>query len=219
VVGKKFLAVDAWAAAAAAQRVNGGYFKEAKLEWDADTQQNRVVKVRNRDIMMQFLNGEQNITQEDRDAGQASRDYLKQDITLRALKGKLNDFDTSVSRVLAVEDEFDSQQHRLELAVLACLPNSAARGQTRSGVENRLRWAKGGLIGRPGDKVSARVEVLSSNYSQQFNLFFVNGITDQDQPVSFTLRENFNAGTWLSIQGRVKVHTNNLTRLNYVKVL
>lgn len=217
--GQRYSMADAWAAAAAAQRINGGYLKDSVSEWDDLTQSARVLKLRNREIMMQFLTGQQTVTQEDRDAGQAARDYLKQDITMRALKGKLSDFDTSVSRVLAVEDEFDSQQHRLELAVLACLPNSAQRNQTRGDVEYRMRFAQGGVIGKPGDRVTVDVEILSANFSQNYNIFFVNAVTDKDQPVTFTLRERFDVGTRLTIHGRVKLHSNNQTRLNYVKVL
>ena len=217
--GQRYCMTEAWAAAAAAQRINGGYLKDSVSEWDDITQSARVLKLRNREIMMQFLTGQQTITQQDRDAGQAAREYLKQDITMRALKGKLSDFDTSVSRVLAIEDEFDSQQHRLELAVLACLPNSAQRNQTKGDVEYRMRFAQGGVIGKPGDRVTVDVEILSANFSQNYNIFFVNAVTDKDQPVTFTLRERFDAGTRLTIHGRVKLHSNNQTRLNYVKVL
>jgi hypothetical protein len=109
--------------------------------------------------------------------------------------------------------------HRYELAVIAALPNSMRRSQERQNTEQRLKFAQGGLIGQPGDRVTARVEVISANYSQQYNIFWIRGITDQDQPVTFSNKEKFDVGTHLSIRGKVKAHRDNLTQLNYVKVL
>jgi hypothetical protein len=63
------------------------------------------------------------------------------------------------------------------------------------------------------------VEVISANYSQQYNIFWIRAITEQDQPVMFSNKEKFDAGTSITIQGKVKAHRDNLTQLNYVKVL
>jgi hypothetical protein len=56
-----------------------------------------------------------NITVDDVVEGELVLNELKKDLTWRALKGQLNDFDQSASKVLAVEDHFDSQLNRLEL--------------------------------------------------------------------------------------------------------
>jgi hypothetical protein len=110
-------------------------------------------------------------------------------------------------------------QHRYELAVIAALPNSARRSQERENVEQRIQFATGGLFGNVGDKVTTNIEVISANYSQQYNIFWIRGITDQDQPVTFSLKEKFEAGTQITVKGKIKAHRNNLTQLNYVKVL
>jgi hypothetical protein len=210
---------DVWAAACAAQRVNDGYYKESTYLWDESTHVNKLDKRRNRDIMMEFLQNPDRLLVEDVEAGEQARDFLQKDLTFRALKGQLKDFDQSVSRCLAVTDRFYTVTHRYELAVVAALPNSVRRSQERQNTEQRLKFAQGGLIGQPGDRVTANVEVISANYSQQYNIFWIRAITDKDQPVTFSNKQKFDAGTHLTIQGKVKAHLNNLTQLNYVKVL
>jgi hypothetical protein len=210
---------DIWAAACAAQRVNGGYYKESSYQWDEATNANKLVKRRNRDVMMEFLQNPHQLLVEDVEAGEQARDFLQKDLTFRALKGQLTEFDSATSRCIAIQDRFYTVSHRYELAVTAALPNSVRRSQDRQNTEQRLKFAQGGLIGKPGDRVTANVEVLSANYSQQYNIFWIRGVTDQDQPVTFSNKEKFDVGTHLSIQGKVKAHRDNLTQLNYVKVL
>jgi hypothetical protein len=210
---------DVWAAACAANRVNGGYVKEAEMIWDESTQTTRLIKERNRTLMMQFLSNVNSILDVDFAAGDRCRDFLRNDITFRALSGKLTDFDQAIGKCLAVQDCFDSVKHKLELSVLASLPASAERSQSYQNVEERVKFTKGGLIGKPNDKIQARVEVLNSKFSVQWQCWWIKGITDQDQPVFFSYRENHDVGTWLEIQGTVKAHRDNLTQLNRVKVL
>jgi len=218
-VSVQYPASDVWAAACAAQRVNGGYHKEDQREWDEAKNQMVLIRRRNRDIMMEFLRNPERMTAEDLEAGDQCRQFLKNDLTFRALKGRLTDFDLSVQKALAPEDHFDEKKHRYELAIIACLPAGVARSQQRQTVDERMSFARGGLIGQPGNKITANVEVLSANYSQQYNIFWIRGITDQDQPVMFSNREKFDVGTHLTVQGKVKAHRDNLTQLNYVKVL
>lgn len=210
---------DVWAAACAAQRVNGGYYKESSYQWDEATNANRLVKRRNRDIMMEFLQNPHQLLVEDVEAGESVRDFLQKDLTFRAIKGQLTEFDSATSKCIAVTDRFYTVTHRYELAVIAALPNSARRSQERQNANDRLQFATGGLIGQPGNKITANIEVISVSYSQQYNIFWIRGITDQDQPVMFSLKESFDAGTHITIQGKVKAHRDNLTQLNYVKVL
>lgn len=217
--GRRWTQDTVWAAAVMAQDINGAYVKETQSNWDEARQTSVVVKRRNRDIMAELLAAPEQITQDARDRGQACRQFLQQDLTFRALKGRLNDFDQSTSRVLALDTEFDELQHRLEMAVLACLPAAAARAQSRQTHDSRAQFARGGFVAPVGAKVQCQVEVLSSVFSNNWNCWFVKAITDKDQPVFFSYREGQDPGTQLTIQGTVKAHRDNLTQLNRVKVL
>lgn len=214
-----FTLSDVWAAACAAQRINGDYVKEPKYEWNEAAQQTQLVRRRNRDIMTEFLQNPDRLTTDDVEAGEQCRTFLQSDLTFRALKGKLTEFDAAISKCLAVQDRFYTVSHRYELAVIAALPNSVRRTQTRQDTDQRIQFAQGGFVGKVGDKITANIEVLSANYSQQYGIFWIRAVTDQDQPVMFSLKEKHDAGTHLSIQGKVKAHRDNLTQLNYVKVL
>lgn len=211
---------DVWAAACAAQRINGGYVKEPVMVYDESTQSNTVIKRRNRDIMMEFLANPTQLTVDDVAEGERVRNWLQNDLTFRAVKGRLTEFDASTSKCLAVADRFYTVTHRYELAVVACLPNSATRSQQRQETDARVKFAQGGHIGTIGAKVTLNLEVLSATYSQQYNIYWIRGITDADQPVTFSNKEKFDVGAHLTVQGKVKAHRDaNLTQLNYVKVL
>ena len=210
---------DVWAAASAAQRINGEYVKETQYRFVEETGQTIVVKHRNRDVMQEFLGSPERLLVEDVEAGERVRSFLQKDLTFRAIKNSLGDFDRAVSRCLAVQNHFDRQSHKYELAVVASLPASAARSEQRQDADQRLKFARGGMIAQPGAKVTAEVEVVSCNYSQQYDTFWIRGVTDQDQPVMFGLKQAYDIGTWLTVRGKVKAHRDNLTQLNFVKVL
>lgn len=219
VASVKYSVEDVWAAAAAAQRINGEYLKEDRVQFSADTGERTVIRQRNRDVMMGLLADTSGITDRDRAQGQECRRFLQNDLTLRGLKGKLSDFDLSVSRVIAVESEFDSAQHRLELAVVACLPQSHQRGLAQQESQDRLRQCQV-LDSAPGAKVMLNdVEVVRSSYSQQYGIFWITAVTADNHAVFFGYRQGFDAGTHLTIAGTVKVHREGKTQLTRVKVL
>ena len=215
----KYTQSDVWAAACAAHRVNGGYFKEFVFEHDLTTNQRKLVKRKNRDIMMEFLQDPTNLTVDDIERGEYCREFLQSDLTFRTLKGKTGEFDSAIKKVLAVQGLFDAWHHKYELAIVACLPQSVERSEVRQNSETRVQFAQGGYIGDIGDKVDLNVEVLNSNFSKQYNIYWVRAITEADQAVFFSSKEAYDPGTWITIKGTVKAHQHNLTQLNRVKVL
>jgi len=213
-----FAAADVWAAACAAQRINGEYLKEGRNTYG---EQGEVLstKMRNRDLMLEFLHNPNRLLAEDVAAGEQCQHFLRNDLTFRALKGQLNDFDQSTQKVLTVADRFFPQQHRYELAVIACLPQSHQRSMARQEQQARLKRATGGVFGSVGQKVSMDVEVVSANYSQNYNIFWIDAVNDADQPVTFSYRSHLDPGVRLSIAGTVKGHRDGKTQLNRVKIV
>jgi hypothetical protein len=216
--GIKYAVSDVWAAACAAQRVNGSYVKEFKVEMDSAGNVINEVQ-RNRDIMMGLLENPANITVDDVIAGELVLNELKKDLTWRALKGQLNDFDQSASKVLAVEDHFDSQLNRLELAVVACLPASHERMQARQSVEDRMSQTSGLYVAPVGHKAMINVEVVRCNYSANWNTHYITAVTQDNHAVLFNVREPQEVGAQISIRGTVKAHKNGTTQLNRVSIV
>lgn len=218
--GVKHSVDNVWGAAVAAQRINGSYVKETQYKVDPEMSSNTVVdKRRNRDIMVDILANPAQLTVEDIAQGQECRKFLQNDITFRALKNKLTEFDGSVSKVLAVEDDFDTVKHKLELAVVACLPASHARALERQAVQERVRQTSGAVIGNPGDKVTLAVEIVKSNYSQQWNTWYATAITADNSAVFFAYRQELAKGAKHTIQGTVKAHRDGSTQLNRVSII
>jgi len=217
--GVKHSVDNVWGAAVAAQRMNGSYVKETTYILDMDKNVSVVDKRRNRDIMVDILENPAVLTVEDIAQGQGCRKFLQNDITFRALKNKLTEFDGSVSKVLAVTEEFDSVKHKLELAVVACLPQSHARSLERQAVQERVRQTSGELIGAPGVKVQLDVEIVKSNYSQQWNTWYATGVTQDNSAVFFAYRQELAKGAKHTIVGTVKAHRDGSTQLNRVSII
>jgi hypothetical protein len=213
----KHSADTVWGAACAANRENGGYFKEQ--QWMPNATPPYIAKRRNRDIMLDILANPAVLTVEDIAQGRECRKFLQQDITFRALKGRLTDFDSSTSKVIAVEDEFDTAKHRLELAVVACLPASHARSLERQATQERVRQTSGTVIGQPGDKVQLAIEVVKSNYSQQWNTWYATAVTTDNCAVFFAHRQELTQGAAHTIRGTVKAHRDGSTQLNRVSII
>jgi len=218
--GVKHSVDNVWGAAVAAQRINGSYVKETQYKVDPEMSSNTAIdKRRNRDIMVDILANPAQLTVEDIAQGQECRKFLQNDITFRALKNKLTEFDGSVSKVLAVEDDFDTVKHKLELAVVACLPQSHARSLERQAVQDRVRQTTGDLVGNPGDKVQLDVEIIKSNYSQQWNTWYSTAVTPDNRAVFFAYRQELGRGTKCTIHGTVKAHRDGTTQLNRVSII
>ena len=210
---------DVWAAACAAQRINGDYVKEYVYEWDEVAQTNKVAKDKNRNIMMHFLANPAQLLVEDVEAGETLRNWLQNDITFRALKSQLTDFDSAAQKCLAVADRFFTVSHRYELAVIAALPNSHAKSTAREVTQDRLRATSGELIGNVGDKLQLNIEVIRSVFSKNWNIWFTTAVTADNKAVFFSYRQQLVTGQFHTIKGTVKAHKDGQTQLNRVSII
>ena len=202
---------DVWAAACAAQRINGSYVKLAMIS-ESDPS---LTKLSNRMLAMQLLTDPFSITDEDREQSKKVRAFY-QALTFKILQGKkLNEFDNN-AMVLSNRDVISSNY---DFAVICSLPSCYERGVVRQSVEQRISFAKGGYISAVGNKVSTSVEVLRCVFSQKWMTNFVTGINSDDQVVFFAYKSELPVGKMFDIYGTVKSQRDNTTQLNRVKVI
>jgi hypothetical protein len=208
-----------WSAACAAQRINGEYVKAVTSyvtnEDILPESEQTPPKEINRDIINRLIADPSQITDADRVQAEAVRKYYKA-FTFKILQGKmLSEFDNN-AMVISNRDVIESNY---DVAVIASLPASYERAVKRDNLNRKIDSASGGFVGRVGDKVKLTVEVVRSVFSQQWNVFFITGITTDDQPVFFSYRETIPTGKTIVAQGTVKAHRDNSTQLNRVKLV
>jgi len=207
-----------WSAACAAQRINGEYVKAVTSyvtnEDILPESEQTPPKEINRDIINRLVADPSLITDADRVQAEAVRKYYKA-FTFKILQGKmLSEFDNN-AMVIANRDVIEATY---DVAVIASLPASYERAVKRDTLNRKIESASGGFVGRVGDKVNLKIEVVRSVFSQQWNVYFITGITSDDQPVFFSYREAIPNGKSIVAQGTVKAHRDNTTQLNRVKV-
>jgi len=216
-----FQADDVWAAACAAQRVNNSYIKVkidrfSGIKHTMDETDVKTVKT-NRELMMEFLSDTSKITEDDRKQGGVVRTYFK-GYTFKILQGiKLNDF-SNTAMTIANRDNIISSY---DISVIASLPQSYERSVNHD-QQNRTLENANGFIGRIGEKVTVKMQVVKTVYSKNFNVYFISGVTDDNNALFFSYRNNIDSGTVIQVQGTVKSHRkdrNEFTQLNRAKVL
>lgn len=216
-----FQADDVWAAACAAQRVNDSYIKVKIDEFSgikSTTDETDVKTVKtNRELMMEFLSDTSKITEDDRKQGEVVRTYFK-GFTFKILQGiKLNEF-FNTAMIIANRDNIYSMY---DIAVIASLPQSHERSVKRDQQNRKLENASG-FVGQIGEKLTLKMQVVKTVYSNNFNVFFISGVTEENNAVFFSYRNNIDIGTIIQVQGTVKSHRkerNEFTQLNRAKVL
>jgi len=209
---------DVWAAACAAQRHNGSYLKENIYHHD-DGQPVNTIKIRNRDIMMQYLQNPERLLVEDVEAGEELQRWLQNDLTFRALKDQLTDFDRAAQQCLAVQDRFYTVAHRYEMAIVASLPNSHAKAKSRETTQDRLADTTGEFVGTVGTKIQLNVEVIRTMFSKNWNVNFATAITSDNRAVFFSHKKPLTVGEHYTIIGTVKAHKDGQTQLNRVSFI
>ena len=207
-----YTADQVWGAAVVADRVNGGnYYKvpNVQIENDQYVTKNRT----NRDLMLDALST--GVSEADQAEGRAVREWHQKNLTLKSLKGNLSDFDRSMMDMINL-DNFDTRADRYALSLVPSQVRAYTNGRREEDARER---SIGGHIGQEGDKVTLDVEVVRSNYSQKWTVWFNNAITKEGKMIFFSYREQLAAGAQLRIQGTVKAHRDDSTQLNRVKVL
>ena len=212
-----FTADQVWGLAVAADRVNGGYFKEPVwTQPDNDlTGPMVLVKDANKLLVKQWLrtNNFTVATEADIEKGREVRNYFN-GFLLKQISGKINEIEQQALRI-AQMDEFTGR-NMLEFAIVSCLPSVMIRDQSRNELAREVR-ASTQLQGAVGDKIQGEIEIVKSYYSQEYNKFRITAKL-VDSFVDFWYNTNIDAGSRVSIKAKIKsVRGDNTTQLNFVK--
>jgi hypothetical protein len=208
-----FTADQVWGLAVAADRINGGYFKEDVYVLENQCQK-RVTQA-NKLMVKQWLRegAFTEATAEDIAKGQEIRNYFN-GFLLKQIAGKINDFEQQALRI-AQMDEF-TNRNMLEFAIVSCLPSVMLRDQSRNDLAREVRHSTQ-LTGAVGDKIQGEIEVVKCYYSKDYDKFRVTAKL-VDSFVDFWYNSNLNVGDRISIKAKIKsVRGDNTTQLNFVK--
>ena len=208
-----FTADQVWGLAVAADRINGGYFKEDVYVLENECQK-RVTQA-NKLMVKQWLRegAFTEATQADVEKGREVRNYFN-GFLLKQISGKINDFEQQALRI-AQMDEFTGK-NMLEFAIVSCLPGVMLRDQIRNELAREVR-ASTQVQGAVGDKIQGEIEVVKCYYSKDYDKFRVTAKL-VDSFVDFWYNSNLEAGQKLTIKAKIKsVRGDNTTQLNFVK--
>ena len=198
-----------WAAASAAYRVNGGYFKQAEV-----TVEGVIARPTNRELVRQYLAEPSTVTADDESQGRKCRQDLLKQATMAALKNQATEW-TLLTAEMASLDAITTDY---QISVITSMPKSHAQNLARETVDTRLTYCDSDPVGRINERVEVVGEVVRSNYSSQYNTHYVTVITQDNRQVFFAYRERIDPGANIRICGRVKRHADRATQLSRVKI-
>lgn len=195
-----------WGAAVVAFRANKGYVKALAPGLNTKT---------NRQIVDELLKDNVPLLDADIEEGKKIRQYFKA-LTFKVIEGKgLTPFLTNAMQIAEKDFITDS----LGVGTIASLPATYNKMTSRDEVDRRINWARGGFIGSIGDKTTEKIEIIKKLWSNNYNTWYFTGINDKDQVLFFAHKGDFEIGTYVTIEGKVKSHRENSTQLSHVKVI
>jgi len=205
-----YSADQVWAAASAAYRVNGGYLKAPEV-----TAEGKVVRPTNRELVRLYLVEPGFVSADDLEQGRKCRKDLLKQATMSALRNQATEW-TLLTAEMAVLDTITTDY---EVSVITALPKSHDQNLARETVDGRLAYCDTAPVGRVNEMVTVEGEVMRSNYSANWNTFYVTMITDSNHQIFFAYREGLEPGQQIKLRGRVKRHADRATQLSRVKIL
>ena len=208
----QFTADQVWACAAAAHRINEGYFKED--QWMHNATPPYLSKKANKSVVKDWLreNNFVEVSEADYAAGRSYREHFKSYMLL-AMTGKLNDFQATAYKI-ATKEEFTGRD-MYDFAVISCLPSVAQRDQQRTDIKREI-YASEQLVGNEGDAIVGDITVIKSYYSQEYAKHKITARMGEAF-VDFWFGKEL-AGD-VRIKGKIKrIRGDKTTQLNYVKI-
>ena len=208
-----FTADQIWGLAVAADRINGGYFKEDVYVYEGECR--KMTTQANKLMVKQWLRegAFTEASEADIEQGRVIRNYFN-GFLLKQISGKINEFEQQALRI-AQMDEFTGR-NMLEFAIVSCLPSVMIRDQSRNDLAREVRGSTQ-LTGAVGDKIQGEIEIVKCYYSKDYDKYRVTAKL-VDSFVDFWYNSNLEAGQKLSIKAKIKsVRGDNTTQLNFVK--
>ncbi len=213
----EFTADQVWGCAAAAQRINGGYYKETQFGTkDGYVDTSVIHKRANKDLVKAWLRDQDfsQITAADYESGIKARDHFK-GYTLLAIAGKLNDFQQTAFKI-ASKEAFTGRD-LYDFAVVSCLPSVAERDAARTELKREI-YASEQLQGAEGDEIKGDITVISNRFNPEFGKFKVTARMGESF-VDFWFTRELVVDSTLRIKGKIKRQRGDkTTQLNYVKI-
>ena len=211
----QFTADQVWGLAVAADRINGGYFKEPYWEQPAPKFEAVKIKEANKVMVKQWLAAGDfsAMTEEDVEKGQECRNHIK-GYLLKTLSGKISSFEKT-ALAIAQMDTFTGSNLQ-EFGIVSCLPAAMRRNQDYIAYKREL-LASVPLEGQLGDVVQGEVRVSACTYDENYNRFCVTGMMGESF-VNFWYKAELK-GT-VRIKGKIRdFRGDNSTQLHYVKIV
>jgi hypothetical protein len=212
---------NVFAAAVHAHRENDGYSSARQVEEIRDAFDNVIgekIKHRNLDLVKQYLESSVDLPTECYTEADSIMDYYKGKL-MDLMTGKLNSYSQS-AMVAANSESIDSLQ---QIGLIASLPKAFRQSVKFDSMLETKEWAQKQSVhfGKSGDSYDGRVEVIASIYSSKwFRHFHTAKDLETNNVVNFSSADSLEIGRKIHIKGRIKDHVdNNVTRLNYVKIV
>jgi hypothetical protein len=200
---------QAFALSARVHRELGGYFKDGDVATLHGAQSNKA-------RLAQYLIEGASVTDADRARGQQLLAHCR-GLIMKKLANDINQYDSVILEVANRDTITDAD--RYHLALLASVPQTVARVEQRRQQEEKIADRAQSYLGAVGTKVTAGIEVVRSNFSVNYGVFFTTAKTDHGCVVFFAYKEQLKPGRY-GIRGTVKAHRDDYqTQLNRVKVL
>lgn len=210
--------VDVFAAACAAQRINGSYVIESKYVEDPQDSNKYITVLPNKELVRNLLNNATNlVTDADRKEADAVQGYWKLKL-FAVMCGNASDY-VKCAVEAAGQDTVMSTDFKT-LAIISSLPSAYDRGIVRDKIqEERQEIAySSSHIGEVGKSIKGQVKILECNYSKTWNRYYVTGVIDTNL-VFFGASTAADIGKTYQINAKVKsFRDDNTTQLNYVKL-
>ena len=203
-----------WAAAAAAQRMNGGYYKEP--HWSTDHEAELPA---NKVLVMRLLEAGEGWTDEDMARGRNAREHWQQGGIIKLMSGKASDFETTAIGI-AQKDVIEAYY---DVAVISSLIAAAERDIKRQELNNAMLLSNSQHVGKVGDKISLiDVEIISSRYIDSVGKSRIDARHGEN--IYSWWGMGYKPGDCVSLTAKIKVHGTDrdtgvkVTKLNYVKL-